>query len=93
MTSLTDQTIIAPRGQYRRVVRNIEHTGGSTYGETVINGVTWVVRRERGRIWRAIGRKADLDQAEQGIEREPITQHQRRIAMWPWSMCIRSAVV
>ena len=83
MTEIALQTVITARNQYRRVVRSIKYSAGSTYGETVIHGVTWIVRRERGRIWRAIGRKADLDQAEQGIEREPITQHQRRIAMWP----------
>lgn len=61
-----DQLIIAPTGQLRRVVRNIEHTGGSIYGEVTIDGVAWIARRERGNVWRAIGRKADLDRAEQG---------------------------
>lgn len=66
MTEIALQTIITPRGQYRRIVRNIEHAGGSTYGDTVINGVTWIVRRERGRVWRAVGTKAEIEQAEQG---------------------------
>jgi hypothetical protein len=88
--SLTNQLIRLGDGStYQRIVRNIEDYGhDSIYGEVVVNDVTWVVRRMKAGAWTAIGTRAALDAAEQGLEADATIEQQRRLATSTWKECI-----
>ena len=81
-----------PPDRHQRIVRNIEHTEGRTYGEVTIDGETWVVRHDHRDRWQSVGKKIDLDACIQGLEEIPLTKGEKELSTVPWSQCTRARI-
>ena len=92
-----NQTILirndnGPPDRHQRIVRNIEHTEGRTYGEVTLDGETWVVRYDSNGRWQSVGKKVDLDALVQGLEEVPLTTSEKQLATVPWNQCTRARI-
>ena len=79
-----------PPDKHQRIVRNIEHTEGRTYGEVTIDGETWVVRHDFRDRWQSVGKKIDLDACIQGLEEVALTESEKKLATVPSNQCTRA---
>ena len=79
-----------PPDRHQRIVRNIEHTEGRTYGECNIDNETWVVRHDYRDCWQSVGKKIDLDACIQGLEEVALTEGEKQLATVPWNQCTRA---
>lgn len=57
-----------PPDVHQRIVRNLEVTDGSIYGECTIDHEDWIVRYAGPGQWRTIGKKVNLDALVQGLK-------------------------